>query len=266
MEVRHRLFLGIAVFVLVVGCFFSSRFEIYLVKQGLAGTQLRTESVTDSEMEDQFLWFSYEDGQMVLKSQSLFTSIPSTIQYLDLEGTVHTVDTENMVFDGGMSGTYFAMAEKTVLDLDGNGEMETIYATAKTDANETQGYAHFSRVLGSEEIPIELVMSSNEGLTVLQYGVPYVGKLKLVSKRGLNKEIECTGEEIPVDLRDLRSGLLVKIENEKQEVFLGSYLAQEHTIFTKEHFKVMQNIFLLVVLAAVGISAICWIRKTKDNF
>lgn len=263
MEFRHRLFLTITVVFLIAGCFLSPHLEIYFVKQGLSGKQLLTESVTNSDLENEFLWFSYENDQMILKNQSLFAKMPSTIQYLDLDGKVHTADTENMVFDEGMSGTYFAMAEKTELDLDGNGDVETIYATAKTAANETQGFAYFSRALGSEEIPIELIMSSNEGLTVLQYGLPYTGRLELFSKRGLQKEIECTGEEIPVDVRDLRSGLLVKIENEENEVFLGSYIAQEHTIFTKEHLKVMSNILLLVVLTAVGIAIVCLIRKNK---
>lgn len=265
MEFRHRLFLGITIFILAAGFFLNPYLDIYLVKQGMSGKELKTAQRADSEMENQFLWFSYKDEQMILNCHKLMMEIPETIQYLDTDGAVHTVSSENMIFDDTMSGTYFAMAEPVELDFNGDGQSDTIYMTAKTDANETQGFAEYSRVLGEKTIPIELIMNGKTGLLVLQNGEPYTGTLQMTSTRGLNMEVECTGEEIPVDVRDLRSGLLVKIENEKNEIYLGSYIAQEHTIFTLAHAKVMTNIALMAALTAIGIFAVCVSRRVSRN-
>lgn len=71
------------------------------------------------------------------------------------------------------------------------------------------------RKFARKDIPIEVVMSDNTEITILKDGIPYEGVVHLTSKRGTDKQIEIENGIIPfVDVRDLRSGIVVMCKDE----------------------------------------------------
>ncbi len=257
---RYKLFLGGFVLLLILGAILSGKILYTYDTPAVENYSLQVEKKQSSSMENVPLVFSFENGVAVLQcAPSVYNGLEQ-IHFRYGYGDADSMPVEDFSYRDDMNGTILAQSQTK----DGS-----VLVSAKSSVLISQSfdsYAWDSHVFGDATIPVELsyggsgTMSTD--ITVLVYGEPYTGALRLQTAAGKNTMMEISdGLLSGLSVQDLRKGLAVTIENEAEgTTLIGSYIVEDYPMFTFGYLKAMSNMFLLVLLVAIGCGAICLIR------
>ncbi|RDU25000.1 hypothetical protein [Anaerosacchariphilus polymeriproducens] len=266
----RTILLGIVVMI-KISIISSPYLKCVIMPQLMEKREMSFQSRTNSDIQNQLLWFSYKDGNIALNYHPILQDKIHNVMYLDKKGSSHEEPGKTLEFSSIMSGSFLVLADNLKLDINGDGNYENIFLCAKTDTNETQGKPNFSTKFKKSNIPIEIIVKNKTSIFVLVYGKPYTGPLSVKSRRGLNKEFSVKSGNISfIDVRDLREGIVVTCKDSQNCVLIGSYIQEKHTLFTLQHAKVMIPFFFIIISVAINVSLICIfrrkIKKVYSNF
>lgn len=259
MKKQYKLFLCIFILLIVFGTLVSPYLEYYFFPQDMAHRIFTVQSSTKSEVDNQFLWFTFENDDLILSYQPILDGTISEILYLDVNGESHTTALEGFTFTNEMCGGYLVISDPITWDVDGDGQTETVTVCAKADTNEMQGYSYYSNIFGLPSIPLEIVKNGRTGLIVYRNGEVYNGQITLATTGG-TEPMEITDGNIDfVDARELWDGVSITIR-EGDQVYIGTYVPEAHTLFTLQHMEACVPFFVLVGATVLGIALVCMIR------
>lgn len=268
MSRKYKMILLSIIAMLIISILLSPYLKYVIMPQLMKKRELSFRSKTNSEISNQFLWFSYKDGNISLNYHPILQDKFHHVMYLDVKGSKHQKLLKNFAFSSVMSGSFLVIADNIKLDIDGDGEYETLSLCAKTDTNETQGKHESSTKFEESNIPVEIIAKNKNAVLVLVHGKPYTGQLSVKSRRGLNQEFHIKDGNISfIDIRDLRDGIVVTCKEKQNCVLIGTYIQEKHTLFTLQHGKVMLPFFFLIIAVGLIVSLICLFRKkVSSNF
>lgn len=232
----------------------------------MAHRELRVESSTKSSAENQLLWFAFDNDDLILHYQPMIAGYFSEISYLDVDGMNHTVPLSNFTLQNEMCGTYLVVSSPLLFDIDSDGVEEEITVCAKADTNEMQGYSDYSNEFGDLlSVPLEIVKTDRTELRLLQNGEVYTGEITLCTDQGV-KCMEITDGIIDfVDARELWNGIVVSVRDGKI-VTVGTYVPEEHTIFTMQYLEACVPFVVLLAWIVLGIIGTCVVRAKFQKF
>ncbi len=257
----HKIFIAIFILAIITGIVYSPKLYYYIMPLTMEKRGFESVETTKSNIENQFVWFSYENGKIKLHYHPDFMEHLQNAVYMDVNNQSHMVEMNQFTLDNTMSGSMMVIAKKENWDIDGDGEKDSVFVSAKTDTNETQGWSAYSRVIQREDVPFEVVMSDKTQLTLLKEGAPYNGVVKMESARGTKRIIEVKDGLIPfVDLRDLRKGIVVTAKQDEGGYLIGSYICEYHTVFTKAHLVSALPLWIFFGSVIIGVLIVSSIR------
>ncbi|MCR5608822.1 MAG: hypothetical protein K6G26_07130 [Lachnospiraceae bacterium] len=240
--------------ILAAGVFLSPKLNYMIVEDSMENRELKKETVINPEIEYQYLYFTFNDENLVLNYRDDFSGLFNEIYYLDTDGKVNKSEIDSFRFNNNMSGTFVTIGKK-------NNEDKNITVCAKADTNETQGFSMFSNVCGNKEIPLELVRSGENNFILLRNGVPFTGNIDIYGKyiNHENKNIE-EGEIDFIDVRDQRNGFCVTVADSNETV-IATYIAEHHMLFNRQHKEAMTTMWVFIISVALGIASVVILRR-----
>lgn len=164
------------------------------------------------------------------------------------------------------SGSFLAVLSEATVDMNGDGESENLFVTAKTDTLQTQGYNVVRTNFEQKNIPMEVVLANNTDITIYVNGEVLKNKtVNITSSRGLDKNYTTdeNGQILGLKMKDVRSGINISYEDENNNYYISSYIVESRVLFTALHFEAMIPLLYCILISAVVIAIICILRKYK---
>ena len=258
---RYKLFVAVFVLLLALGAFWSTIFPYSYVTPPVDSYQFVIDQSDEPIMENIPLMFSFDNGTSILHCAPSVCDHLKQIRFRYPYDEADSMPVSEFAYQDFMNGTILAQSQNS----DGS-----VQVSAKSSTLITQGFDSFawdSHTFGDSTIPVEIgyygSSAKSTEATVLVYGEPYTGRLRLCTNAGKDKTVEITdGTLTGLSIYDLRKGLAVTIVDESSDTTLiGTYVAEDYPIFSSNYLSAMSNLFLLILLIAAGCTLICIIRK-----
>lgn len=218
-------------------------------------------SLTTSVSEDGTLKFTY-DGDAIILQASDAQDIAAYA--LTVDGTTALEQTELDALTEDYMGSFAAVAAGQSADTDEDGVLETVYVSAKTDMEFTQGYLPSAPAFLDDAIPFEVVFQDRTTF-ILYYERQFLINTEVEIVSGLGNEYTVTTDEngaiTGLNTNDVRSGLTFTYRPSDTATYVMNYQVEDNSLFTIRHLRAMLPFLLIVGLSAVCIALDLVLRK-----
>lgn len=254
---------------LTIAAFFANRIVLFQFHMMPQDYHFAAETGKPPAKTKSSVWFTYGSGRELklwtdagLERTELHTSKPSVYAKTTREMTKVDMGEENPIHEDFM-GYLIAVMDKRQEDMDGDGNMETVYDSARADFG-PHAYAAVPRGFHSEHIPFELCFEERKKIQVFYNGKLVAGHHVFVTTADFNNkkfETDSDGYIKKLPVKYIRDGLTVSFEPEPGIYYRMYYALEDYDYFTTHFWKAQIPLVLIMVLTAVGIFLVYFIRE-----
>jgi hypothetical protein len=212
--------------------------------------EIRVEDDLFTQAPYHLFWFGQDDRTIKLHYNSLLGKQPLCIYALTKQESIVTVLPEQSRtayrLAKDYSGTLAAMIPPVRVDLDNDGQPETIQLSAKIDTLFAQPFKPIRTSFADPRIPFEVCWKGHQDILLLFNNQPLRNqKLRLVSRRGYGCGVDRTvttdadGMLQVKDVRDLRTGISLIYSAPAQTRYITSYRLEANSMFTPRYLRAL---------------------------
>ncbi|MGN1032007.1 MAG: hypothetical protein ACI4PU_00975 [Intestinibacter sp.] len=265
---KKKTFLEIVILMSVILALYvvNDKLVFYNFNESTADKSIVLNSDSVNKFETQLLWFDYNDNEISINKNILLSSENLNLYTLNNKEEQESIKiSENsQKLSEDFTGSFLATLPVKQIDIDSDGRNENVLLTAKTDTLLTQGFNMVRTNFSNENIPIEVVLSNKKDISIYLNGVLLANQnVRIKSARGLDEvyKTDANGTISSLKIKDIRSGITVSYEDDNGKYYICSYIVESNKLFTPLYFEAMKPFLYCCLLSAVGIIAICIIRK-----
>lgn len=216
------------------------------------------------------LWFAYGADREVLYGYEDSVSEEDVKLYAKTEEQAIPITLEDMnPIREEFIGYVVAGLPAQRVDMDGDGETETVHDFARTDFG-PHTYELAPREFNMEQIPFELAFAERKYIQVFYRNRPLADSQVIVLSSGGEEAYETDGNGYIKGLPSivLRSGFTVSYSPNEEQIYRMYYAIEDYGYFTEHFFRAYVPMLLILLLSAVGIIIFYFIREAyvrKNN-
>lgn len=266
---KKNILITVACMLLIIVLYVvNDKFVFYNFHESTADKTIVLNNSSLNKMDNQLLWFEYNDNKMSLNKNVLMSSEGMKVYTVNNKEEIEAMDVSNKEkrLNENYTGTFLALLPEQRVDLDGDGNKEKVLLSAKTDTILTQGFNYCRTVFESKDIPLEVALSDKNNITIYANGRVLKNKtVNIKSARGLdeNYKTDSNGMILNLKIKDLRQGITVSYKAGNNQTYICSYIVESNKLFTPLYFEAQKPMLYCCLLSAVGIAVICIVRKYK---
>jgi polyferredoxin len=251
------------ILLIAVIAYYANKITFYNFDDSIGNFQINLQKTTNSTVNGQMLWFTYDEGKIDLNLNPLLDSSAISIYSLTSEGTIPVEMHKSQKLNG--TGTLFAIAPPCQFDVNSDGVTDTVYVSAKTDTIPTQDQMipPVNTKLSDQKLPFEAVFTKQSIVTLFYKNELLANQKVIINTAGLKNRVMTTdinGVLPSLDLRDIRKGFSLLYQDEKGLYYNLSYQVEDNTLFTSRHLAAMQPFFKVVMISGAVILLLVTLR------
>lgn len=244
--------------------FFAAKVNFFEYNKTLAGTKIEIENNTTTKCENQIIWWQFEDeglklnynSQLVNQDKLVILGKKNDEQVIPVSETLST----------DFNGSFMAVAKLIMIDMNGDGNNDEVYISAKGDTIATRGFTAVNTFFNDQMIPFEVVIEGDNDLKIyFDQKLLKGGVVKVTAVDGLERKFRTNSETgiIHLDnMNTLRKNVNITYIN-NNKYYIASYVVEGHRLFSKEHLQGLKNLSILLAISALLIIGIMNINRFK---
>jgi ferredoxin len=242
-RMKRGLAAGLLTVALALLAWFASNMPFYTWADPLERASLMT--VRDGEA----LAFSYADDAITLQGGE-----GAAVYALTGTGLVELANGEADRLPGDCLGTLAAVKPAYKSDTDGDGTVETVVETARTDMAFTYDYEHTAHAISDDRVPFEVLYPRRGQFVFTMNGEPLVGA-EITAVLADGSEVALTtdvgGASTALSINDVRGGVTFVYRPDDTRTFRLHYQIEDNTVFSLRWMRAMTPFTLILLIALV---------------
>ena len=242
-RMKRGLAAGLLTVALALLAWFASNMPFYTWADPLERASLTT--VRDGEA----LAFSYADDAITLQGGE-----GTAVYALTGAGLVELANGEADRLPGDCLGTLAAVMPAYQSDTDGDGTVETVVETARTDMAFTYDYEHTAHAISDDRVPFEVLYPRRGQFVFTMNGEPLVGA-EITAVLADGSEVAMTtdvgGASTALSINDVRGGVTFVYRPDDTRTFRLHYQIEDNTVFSLRWMRAMTPFTLILLIALV---------------
>ena len=242
-RMKRGLAAGLLTVALALLAWFASNMPFYTWADPLERASLTT--VRDGEA----LAFSYADDAITLQGGE-----GAAVYALTGTGLVELANGEADRLPGDCLGTLAAVKPAYQSDTDGDGTVETVVETARTDMAFTYDYEHTAHAISDDRVPFEVLYPRRGQFVFTMNGEPLVGA-EITAVLADGSEVALTtdvgGASTALSINDVRGGVTFVYRADDVRTFRLHYQIEDNTVFSLRWLRAMTPFTLILLIALV---------------
>lgn len=213
---------------------------------------------------DSSVWFAYGSGgkelQYGISDQVREEDIK--LYALTADGAKETSQADMKPMQREFMGNFIAAVPKQQIDMDGDGNVETVYDFARADIG-VMAFNPAPQRFGVSEVPFELVFAERKYILVYyQNKLLTEGNVEITSSDGEKRgySIDGNGRISGLPIRDIRNGFTATYKADEKSVYRMYFALEDYPYFSEHFFKAHLPILAVLIFTAVGIMLCLFIR------
>ena len=242
-RMKRGLAAGLLTVALALLAWFASNMPFYTWADPLERASLTT--VRDGEA----LAFSYADDAITLQGGE-----GTAVYALTGAGLVELANGEADRLPGDCLGTLAAVKPAYQSDTDGDGTVETVVETARTDMAFTYDYEHPAHAISDDRVPFEVLYPRRGQFVFTMNGEPLVGA-EITAVLSDGREVALTtdvgGASTALSINDVRGGVTFVYRADDVRTFRLHYQIEDNTVFSLRWLRAMTPFTMILLIALV---------------
>lgn len=213
---------------------------------------------------DTSVWFTYGSGGKELQYGISDKVMEKDIKLyaLTADGAEETSHADMRPMQAEFTGNFIAAVPGQQMDIDGDGNVETVHDSARADIG-VMAFNPAPQRFGISEIPFELVFAERKYILVYYNNKLLTeGDVEVTSSDGEKRgySIDGHGRISGLPIRDIRNGFTAAYKADEKSVYRMYYALEDYPYFSEHFFKAHLPILAVLILTFVGIMLCLFIR------